>query len=284
MFTINSPMPPIWIMYPHISEYSIGWRMGYGEGYKYDLYDWIQSLLEEDQKKYHFMFPEPTFWRSSVLLDDTDQDNEMYERWVGDLLIQFWQENGIMKYSKDNDLKQFNLKPIIQIDDNLDYINIKSCLNKKNNSPFTVDTDDYFCLEQYIVAQKALMFNNDDIFNQIIETKNIDKVLVLDQSITNIDRALWSHYYYTICLTGNYYKFSQNIEMRNYLLSTDGQLIIEGYSSNILNNEDFDLRKNLNNYIGENIEGFALMEVRDELMRLYKYFDLIDWRKFKEYQ
>lgn len=24
---IENPMPPLWLMYPHISRYSIGWRM-----------------------------------------------------------------------------------------------------------------------------------------------------------------------------------------------------------------------------------------------------------------
>lgn len=30
-FTIDNSMAPLWLVYPHISRYSIGWRMGYGE-------------------------------------------------------------------------------------------------------------------------------------------------------------------------------------------------------------------------------------------------------------
>ncbi len=28
IFTLDNPMPPLWMMYPHISQFSIGWRMG----------------------------------------------------------------------------------------------------------------------------------------------------------------------------------------------------------------------------------------------------------------
>ena len=31
---------------------------------------------------------------------------------------------------------------------------------------------------------------------------------------------------------------------------------------------------------GENLLGFALMEARDEIKRVYKNYDLIDWSKF----
>ena len=55
-------MPPIWIMYPNISQYSIGWRMDYGEGYKYDLGDWKKTLSKNDKRTYDEMFPRPVFF------------------------------------------------------------------------------------------------------------------------------------------------------------------------------------------------------------------------------
>ncbi len=32
-YDIKNPMAPPWLIYPNISRYSIGWRMGYGEDY-----------------------------------------------------------------------------------------------------------------------------------------------------------------------------------------------------------------------------------------------------------
>lgn len=34
----NLLMAPLWLMYPEIPNGSIGWRMGYGEGYAMDFY------------------------------------------------------------------------------------------------------------------------------------------------------------------------------------------------------------------------------------------------------
>jgi SUMO ligase MMS21 Smc5/6 complex component len=33
---------------------------------------------------------------------------------------------------------------------------------------------------------------------------------------------------------------------------------------------------------GQNMLGFALMEVRDEIQRVYKNYDMIDWQKVNQ--
>lgn len=43
-------MAPLWIKYPEISESSIGWRMGYGEAYAEEFYDWFYALSKEKRK------------------------------------------------------------------------------------------------------------------------------------------------------------------------------------------------------------------------------------------
>lgn len=43
-------MAPLWIKYPEISESSIGWRMGYGEAYAEEFYDWFYALSKEEKK------------------------------------------------------------------------------------------------------------------------------------------------------------------------------------------------------------------------------------------
>ena len=46
IYTLDNPMPPLWLMYPYIHKFSIGWRMGYGESYKYEFNDWFAGLLK----------------------------------------------------------------------------------------------------------------------------------------------------------------------------------------------------------------------------------------------
>lgn len=51
-------LPP-WIAFPDIDQFDMFWRMGLGEDY---LMQWFQYLLSIDQKKYREKFPEPGEW------------------------------------------------------------------------------------------------------------------------------------------------------------------------------------------------------------------------------
>ena len=42
-------MAPLWLKYPSIPEGSIGWRMGYGESYAEQFYQWFYKLTPEEQ-------------------------------------------------------------------------------------------------------------------------------------------------------------------------------------------------------------------------------------------
>ena len=51
-------MPPLWLAFREIERYSIGWRMGYGEDYRYRFGDWLDTLSQEEQAEYRALFPE----------------------------------------------------------------------------------------------------------------------------------------------------------------------------------------------------------------------------------
>lgn len=67
----NLLMAPLWLMYPEIPNGSIGWRMGYGEGYAIDFYLWFNKLEEDEKKKYKEMFPEPKRWKEKIIFMNT---------------------------------------------------------------------------------------------------------------------------------------------------------------------------------------------------------------------
>ena len=58
----NKLMPPQWIKYPELSEFTMGWRMGYGEEYRYHFWDWYDTLTSKQQQEYQKLFPYPVFW------------------------------------------------------------------------------------------------------------------------------------------------------------------------------------------------------------------------------
>ncbi len=271
-------MPPVWMMYPNISQYSIGWRMGYGESYKWDLADWKESLTEEEQKKYHEMFPNPIFWRE---YDNEDTDAYECEH------IQLWNKNGKMKYSIDTMIKNHNNQEYLYFWKSSENSTDKSCLGQWQPSYFEVDIDNYTCAEQYMMAEKARLFEDKEIEEQIMQTSDPKLMKALGQKVKNFDQTLWDKAKYSIVLNGNYYKFAQNKEMRDFLLSTGDKVLVEASPLDTIWGiglaEDNPKAHNLQTWRGKNLLGFALMEVRDELKRLYRHYNKINWEELKKY-
>ena len=67
-------MAPPWLMYPNIGRYSIGWRMGYGEGYVIEFGDWFSALNMGEQNNYRQMFPTPKGWLGWYEEEHLDED------------------------------------------------------------------------------------------------------------------------------------------------------------------------------------------------------------------
>ena len=42
-------MPPLWMAYPNVCQYSMNWRMGRGEVYADRFREWLHSFSEEDR-------------------------------------------------------------------------------------------------------------------------------------------------------------------------------------------------------------------------------------------
>ena len=86
---------------------------------------------------------------------------------------------------------------------------------------------------------------------------------------------------HAIVLLGNWHKFSQNRELREFLLSTGDSVLVEASPYDAIwgirlaasSPEAQDPMK----WRGQNLLGFALMEVRDELRRVTQNEMLCDW-------
>lgn len=97
---------------------------------------------------------------------------------------------------------------------------------------------------------------------------------------------IWKKNRYSIILNGNYAKFMQNEDLRLFLISTKDSILVEaspydkiwgiGMSANNENIENPLLWRGLN------LLGFALMEVRDELIRVCQNYDKLNMIKLHE--
>ena len=75
-------------------------------------------------------------------------------------------------------------------------------------SDFVINKTSYNCCEQYMMAQKALLFKDKVSYKQIMESNSPATQKKLGRGVKNFDEKLWVIHRYNIILDGNYAKFS----------------------------------------------------------------------------
>lgn len=283
VFNINNPMAPPWLMFPHIRRHSIGWRMDRGEMYIYEFNDWYGNLTAEEKEQFQELFPEPKGWLGFY---DEDKDKDIYDN-----NILLWNRDGEMIFSINN------LKEDYKNGKNLEYLFFsgyqpskdgsitKSCLSQWWKSDFRIDSNRYSCMEQYMMAEKARLFNDDEVLAKIMKSTNQLIMQELGGAVNNFDEKLWVKRRYSIILNGSYVKFVQNDELRQFLIGTkDRVLVYDSAHDKIwgICMNDFDKKENPFTWEGENLLGFALMEVREEILRVYNNYDKLDFVMINE--
>lgn len=283
MKKLEHPMYPIWMKYPEITMYSIGWRMGYGESYKYKWFEWFEKLSKEEQSQYQKMFPEPKsflgYWRRfSDLEEASEQEEEAYQYLYNDFSLIFWEKNGGQKYSLEKLRKEYEKGKSIKIlpfwghKKEKNGTVTKSCFSQWWKAKFRVDAEDYCCMEQYMMAEKARLFGDKEIEEQIMECMEPGKIKAYGRKVKGFQEDIWNICKYSIVLNGNYYKFMQNPELKKFLLNTGNKILIEaspydGIWGIRMSAEEKEI-ENPMKWKGKNLLGFALMEVRDEIKRV----------------
>lgn len=155
----------------------------------------------------------------------------------------------------------------------------QSCLSQWWKADFQTDTELYCCMEQYMMAKKAELFHDLESKQQILACSDPKQIKALGRCVTGFDEALWNQAKYGIVLNGNYLKFIQNPSLKQFLLSTKNRILVEAspfdavWGIKMAQNEK-DVQNPLQ-WRGENLLGFALMEVRDEISEACQneYFD-----------
>lgn len=272
-------MPPPWIAYPEIEKGSIGWRMGYGEDYLKKHEKWFCALDEEDREEYQTLFPEPVTWKGNWWEGSTDKHYSDKKFW-----LELWRKKGRPKYPikwiKELFLekKELNYTMFWGHQPAPDGSITKSCFSQWWKSEFRSSITTYCCMEQYMMARKAELFGDEEIHQQILQCSAPKQIKALGRKVRNFDEEMWNEVKYSIVLNGNYRKFTQNKELREFLLSTGDSIIVEASPYDGIWGIKMKLTdENIQNPLkwkGENLLGFALMEVRDEIKRVWKNADM----------
>lgn len=85
-------------------------------------------------------------------------------------------------------------------------------------SDFCVSSIQYSSMEQYMMHQKALLFDDMEIAEQILSTTNVGKIKALGRLVKNYEDILWNGMRQLIVYQGLLEKFQQNIELKERLL------------------------------------------------------------------
>ena len=143
----------------------------------------------------------------------------------------------------------------------------KSCLSQWWPCNFKANNIEYNCAEQYMMSEKAKLFHDEDIYNLILKEKFQWNIKSYGRKIKNFNDEIWNKNKFNIVVQGNILKFSQNEELKKFLVETGNKILVEaspydkiwGIGMGI---DEPDV-KDPNKWKGENLLGFALMEVRD---------------------
>lgn len=134
----------------------------------------------------------------------------------------------------------------------------------------------FFNSEQYFMYMKAIVFGDYETADKILKTKDPKKAKKLGREVKNYDDKVWNEMRYKIMVDANKAKFGQNKELADLLTSEElkGKGFVEASKFDniwgILRTEDDPLADDEKHWLGQNLLGKALDEVRNWLIEQKK--------------
>lgn len=128
----------------------------------------------------------------------------------------------------------------------------------------------YNCTEQWMMVAKAAMMSDEEIMSKIMATNNPSNQRTLGRRIKNFNAALWDKHKEKAVYLGNLFKFKQNPELKEFLLSFPRHTIfaeaapwdsVWGIGLSPTDSDSLDQSK----WKGQNLLGKAIQRVHREL-------------------
>ena len=136
-------------------------------------------------------------------------------------------------------------------------------------SDFTVDGIKFSSMEQYMMYQKAVVFKDKDIASQILKTNDVARIKDFGRQVSNYNDSVWNGMRQIVIYKGLLEKFRQNEKLKKALLDTGDDILAECAVSDKIWGIGLSMKDSNKNDIkswkGQNLLGFALMLVRNEL-------------------
>jgi ribA/ribD-fused uncharacterized protein len=145
----------------------------------------------------------------------------------------------------------------------------KSCFSQWWVAPFEVEGITYKTAEHWMMAGKAKLFGDTEALQKIVAMVTPAEAKKGGRQVRNFDPAAWDKHKYELVAVGNLHKFRQHPALKEFLLSTGDQVLVEASPRDkiwgIGVGGENPAAKDPKLWEGENLLGFALMEVREKL-------------------
>ena len=136
-------------------------------------------------------------------------------------------------------------------------------------SDFKVNEVKYSSMEQFMMYKKAIRFQDIEKAQQILSTNDVALIKEYGRQVKGYNDSIWCGVRQMVVYQGLLAKFSQNNILCNKLLQTHNDILAEcavkdrvwGIGLSMNDPERLDLAK----WRGQNLLGYTLMMVRDEL-------------------
>lgn len=128
----------------------------------------------------------------------------------------------------------------------------------------------YITCEQFMMAHKALLFKDKKAYDLIMKTSNPKKCKEYGREVENFDKEIWDEYAKLIVYVGNYYKYTQNEELKNLMYKYEDKEFVEAahydkiWGIGLRETDKRCLDKNL--WKGTNWLGECLTEVKEDII------------------
>jgi ribA/ribD-fused uncharacterized protein len=145
----------------------------------------------------------------------------------------------------------------------------KSCFSQWWVAPFVQDGIEYKTAEHFMMAGKAKLFGDEEIHSLIIQSDTPKKAKALGRKVSDFDFTKWEENKIEIVMQANKLKFSQNEALKEFLINSKPKILVEASPVDpIWGNGMAEDNPNIYNpkmWKGENLLGYLLMEIRDEI-------------------
>ncbi len=145
----------------------------------------------------------------------------------------------------------------------------KSCFSQWYDSKFEEDGNEFITAEHYMMYHKAKLFGDNNACEKVLSASNPGEAKAIGREVLGFRQELWDEKRFEIVINANLAKFSQDSELKEFLLNTGSRVLVEASPVDKIWGiglaQDNPKSENPDTWKGPNLLGFALMEVRGRL-------------------